>query len=91
MNPYKCESHKLDFACLGCVRAWIARHDAMLKFITSIANHVNFNETQDEFMNFYTKKENEAYQLLKEIGKCPYCEYMKSDCICDSPDRQYIK
>ena len=39
MNTYKCESHKLNYACLGCVRVWIAKHDAMLKFIRECLNH----------------------------------------------------
>lgn len=30
---YKCVDHKLNFACLGCVRAWIKRHDAMLSIV----------------------------------------------------------
>lgn len=33
MNKYKCEEHKLDLACLGCVKALVARHDRMLEFI----------------------------------------------------------
>jgi hypothetical protein len=38
MSEYKCESHKLDFACLGCIKAWIARHDKMKKTLINLAH-----------------------------------------------------
>lgn len=38
-SKYKCENHKLDFCCLGCVKAWIARHDAMLRIVKRAAKN----------------------------------------------------
>ena len=63
MNPeYKCEEHKLDLVCQGCMKAWIARHDRMLKFIKKICyEHTDFEETAHISWD--------AAELLKEIGK----------------------
>jgi hypothetical protein len=62
VNPYKCESHRLDLICPGCVKAWISRHDRMLGFIKQIVhNHTKFKETSDMSL--------EGYKVLKEIGK----------------------
>jgi len=47
MSKYKCESHKLDLCCLGCVRAWIARHEAMKDFITLMANSTELFYSDD--------------------------------------------
>lgn len=30
---YKCENHKLSLCCLGCVQAWINRHEKMKEFL----------------------------------------------------------
>lgn len=61
-NPYKCETHKLDLICPGCVNAWIARHDRMLGFIKQIVyHHTKFEETAHISWD--------AHELLKEIGK----------------------
>lgn len=57
MNKYKCDSHKLNFACIGCIKAWIHRHDAMLEFVKKIADKPNLDWQED------------AIELLKEIGK----------------------
>ena len=61
VNKYKCENHKLDFACLGCIRAWIERHDRMLEFIiwTSKTSCCNACECISC----------EATKVLREIGK----------------------
>lgn len=71
-NPYSCANHKLDFACLGCIKAWIARHDKMLEFIRELAfgcyekisdgYHEGFVDAQNEIAQ-------EATDLLNEIGK----------------------
>jgi len=55
-NPYKCENHKLDIICLGCVKVWIARHNKMLEFIMNI-------------VECWECDPNHAKELLKEIGK----------------------
>lgn len=68
MSKYKCESHKLDFCCLGCVRAYIARHDALLKFVKSISDNFCFNQTDDDGLKFLVDKEQEAHKLLEEMG-----------------------
>lgn len=62
-NKYKCEKHKLDFACLGCIKAWIERHDRMLEFITDLAIERPDRDNTMEWIN------DEARELLKEIGK----------------------
>ncbi len=62
MSEYKCNDHKLDIACLGCIKAWIARHDKMLNFIRKICyDHTDYEETAHISW--------EATELLKEIGK----------------------
>ncbi len=62
MSKYKCENHKLDLCCLGCVRAWITRHDAMKEFILELARH-NSSEGCEERLCV------KAFELLKEIGE----------------------
>jgi len=61
-NHNECENHKLDICCLGCVKAWIARHDKMLEFIKKL--------TDESYSHF--ENENEinwvATELLIEIG-----------------------
>ena len=61
MNPYKCDKHKLDFACLGCIKAWIARHDKLLEFVREISGVVHKGNCRDLGIR--------AENLLKEIGK----------------------
>jgi len=56
-NKYKCSSHKLDFICRGCVRAWIARHNKLLEFVKEVSNNDGYCFTPD------------AKELLKEIGE----------------------
>lgn len=55
-NKYKCTGHKLDLVFPGCVKAWIARHDAMLEFIKQI-------------VKYWECDPNHAESLLKEIGE----------------------
>lgn len=62
MSEYKCEKHKLNFACLGCVRAWIARHDRMLVFLQTLCD-IHPEHEQFRAIQMY------AAELLKEIGK----------------------
>lgn len=62
LDPYKCEDHKIDLVCSGCVKAWIARHDKMLEFIEKIAFYPNeFEELSHASCD--------ATEILKEIGK----------------------
>ena len=56
MNKYKCESHKLDFICSDCIRAGIARHDAMLAFVKNVSE-------------WSIPLAIDARELLKEIGE----------------------
>lgn len=58
MSKYKCDNHKIDLVCRGCVKAWIARHDAMLSFIKDIITDGRTIQDQEE-----------ATELLKEIGE----------------------
>ncbi len=41
----------------------------LVEFVKSISNHVSLSETEIEFMKFYVSKENEATQILEEIGE----------------------
>jgi len=60
-NPYECTSHKLDFCCLGCVKAWIARHDKMKDFIDNLHKYyIKYDETSSIAQD--------AAELLKELG-----------------------
>lgn len=68
MNPYKCEKHKLNYACLGCIRAWIARHDKMLEFVKKIAK-ADVNYLEDESYDYLDEIALEAKEILKEIGR----------------------
>ena len=77
-NKYKCDhtpgsprtdEQTLDLICRGCIRAYMQREKAMLAFIESISNYFNFNESEYEFMKFYTEKEYEAGNLLKEMDR----------------------
>jgi len=73
MNYYKCElghEQKDGFIsmCHSCIVARENQRLKLLEFVRSISNHFNFNESEEEFIKFYAKKENEAYELLKEVG-----------------------
>lgn len=61
-SPYRCEEHRLDLICPGCVNAWISRHDKMLEFVKKIA----YQRTEHEEMAQISW---DAQDLLKEIGK----------------------
>lgn len=63
MNPYKCKDHKLDLACLRCIKSWIARHDKMLQFIKSLA-HESCYETYENSNEINWV----ANELLQELG-----------------------
>jgi hypothetical protein len=63
MSEYKCNSHKIDFICQGCVKAWIARHDKMLDFIKELAKDFPDRDVYREIL------QEQAQDLLKEIGK----------------------
>ena len=71
MSDYKCEQHKIDLICAGCVRAWIARHDRMLEFIKNIGWCHRY--TDEEIKDFndvgHYLEAKEARDLLKEIGR----------------------
>ena len=41
----------------------------LLEFVKSISNHLSFSETEIDFIKFYAAKENEAAELLEEIGE----------------------
>ena len=69
MSEYKCEhcpdtqrnaNQVLDLVCLGCMKAWIARHDKMLEFIKEIAN---------DNSRVFIDLDDQAKDLLKEIGE----------------------
>lgn len=45
------------------------KYDKLLEFVKSISNHFNLNESEYQFMDFYTSKEQDANKLLKEIGE----------------------
>lgn len=61
MPKYKCTDHKLNFACLGCINAWIARHDRMLEYIRKVIEDAKISE------NYH--RADEGLEVLKEIGK----------------------
>lgn len=62
-SKYKCENHKLDIACLGCIKAWIARHDRMLEFVKSSLEHTCYLCKSDCCIPCNVK------ELLKQIGE----------------------
>lgn len=63
MGEYKCEFHKLDICCLGCVKAWIARHDRMKHFIQQLAHESVYKKYDNlDELNWA------AHKLLEEIG-----------------------
>lgn len=64
---YKCTNHKLDLICPGCVKAWIARHDRMLKFVNKCFYASGAYQPQQD-----------AQDLLIEIGELP--EKKDSEC-----------
>ena len=45
------------------------KYQKLLEFVKSIDEHFNLNESEIDFMKFYVKKEEESYDLLKEIGE----------------------
>lgn len=71
-NPYKCENHKIDLVCHGCVRAWIRRHDMMLAFIRDLQVGVTRKSKSDYdegFIDAANEVAQQATDLLNEIGK----------------------
>lgn len=71
-NIYSCDDHKLDSVCLGCVLAWVARHEMMLAFIRDLQAGVTRKSTSsyDEgFIDAANQVAQQATDLLKEIGK----------------------
>ena len=69
MSKYKCETHKLDLICRGCMKAWIARHEKMAEFIRKINDNFNLSTTDEDSLKFLAEIEYEAYILLDEIGE----------------------
>ena len=57
---FKCENHKLDLICRGCVRAWMNRHNALLDFVKKASC---FDMPDDPRL-----LAKEALILLKKIG-----------------------
>jgi hypothetical protein len=57
MNPYKCENHKLNICCLGCISVWIARHDRLLECVKFL-----YNKTDHYYEKAY------LLEVLNEIG-----------------------
>lgn len=55
-SPYKCTDHRLNIACLGCIKAIIAQRDKLLSFIKKIVRDGECNPIQAE-------------KLLREIGE----------------------
>ena len=67
MKPeYKCEKHKLDIVCVGCMKAWIARHDKMMGFIKKLSN-MSENSAHDCKECYCIACQ--AKVILQEIGK----------------------
>lgn len=65
MNPYKCTiGHKMpNELCIACFRIIKARHDRMLEFIKKVSEG-----TLDDSLEFLCDLEDEAEELLKELG-----------------------
>lgn len=70
-SKYKCENHQLDLICRGCMKAWIARHDRMLKYLKTLGWLDTYtDEDIAEFNHNGSYLEaKEARDLLKEIGE----------------------
>ena len=83
MNKYNCDDHHLDIACMGCVKALVARHNKMLEFVKDLAlgelcdDHLRvMGEGRMGLSDFQRGKNQKlseiiliARALLKEIGK----------------------
>lgn len=70
MSKYPCGHEKLLFITSnGCVECLINKYNRLLEFVKSISNHFNLNESELDFMKFYTSKEEEASNLLQQIGE----------------------
>lgn len=71
MSEYKCENHKLNIVCLGCVKAIMRREKKLLEFVKSLAWIERYNDKEIKEFNdlgFYLEAK-EARDLLKEIGE----------------------
>lgn len=74
-EKYKCNhslgtpNKHLTLACGTCLKAWNKRYNKLSEFVKSISDHYNFSESETEFIEFYVEKEQEAYEILKEIGE----------------------
>lgn len=66
---YKCEDHRLDLVCRGCVKAWIARHDKLLEFVKYVSQIKNDVLDEDAYILVLDGVIEEAKQELKEIGE----------------------
>lgn len=72
-KKYKCEKHSLDFCCHGCVKARIARYDALLEFVKNICVDFTPGTVNDSWKDGYEHSRNQitkdALKVLKEIGE----------------------
>lgn len=75
MSHYECNDHKLEFACLGCVKVWVERHNRMKDFLFEMIKPL---ADRDDYFQAW---QDEANELLVEIGlkdqnQCYVCKGM---------------
>ena len=58
-------THKLNFACMDCVKARVRERDRLLHFTKTIAGYLKHKNDIDYNLELVAV---EAYQLLKELG-----------------------
>ena len=64
LDNYKCKEHKLDIACINCIKEKFIKYEIMVNFLKNLAHesvyerYINLNE-----LNWA------AFELLKEIGE----------------------
>jgi hypothetical protein len=60
-------THKLDFACMDCVKQRVRERDKLLAFVRQIAN-TKYNPHDPVEISNYCYHIDEAESLLKELG-----------------------
>jgi len=74
-SRYQCIDHKLNIVCVGCVKALIAQHEILLKFVNK---HASLHEHENKLFALqeagYVEIDSviEARNILKLIGEIPH-------------------
>lgn len=70
-NKYKCTDHKINLCCLGCVNAWISRHNALLEYVKKQASleKEECNVLALAEAGYRVETILDARKLLRELGE----------------------